>query len=44
MFFYKNFTITSAFRFEIALILTYLVKLFRTIIKLTLASISTISI
>jgi len=41
---YRNFTITSVFRFEIALTFIYLVKLFRATTRLTLTSISIIDI
>ncbi len=44
MFFYKNFTITSALRFKIVLTFIYFVKLFRTTIKFTLTSIFIINI
>ncbi len=44
MFSYRNFTITSALRFEIVLIFTYFVKLFRAIIRFTLIDIFAINI
>ncbi len=44
MFFYKNFIITSALRSKIALIFIYFIKLFRTIIRFTLASVFAINI
>jgi len=44
MFFYKNFTITNTFRFEIVLTFIYLVKLFRATIKFTLIDIFAIDI
>ncbi len=44
MSFYRNFTITSALRFRIALTFTYFVKLFRTTIKFTLTNVFAINI
>ncbi len=44
MFFYKNFTIIDALRFEIVLTFTYFVKLFRTTIRFTLTNIFVINI
>ena len=44
MFFYRNFTITNALKFRIALTFTYFVKLFRTIIRFTLANVFVINI
>ncbi len=44
MFSYRNFIITSALKFKIALIFTYFVKLFRTIIKFILTNIYAINI
>ncbi len=44
MFFYRNFTITNALRFEIALIFTYFVRLFRATIRFTLTNVFAINI
>ncbi len=44
MFFYKNFTITSALKSRIVLTFTYFVKLFRAIIKSTLIDVFVINI
>jgi len=44
MFFYKIFIITSTLKFEIALIFTYFVKLFRTTIRFTLIDVFAINI
>ncbi len=44
MFFYRNFTITSALKFEIVLIFIYFVKLFRAITRFTLTSVFAINI
>ena len=44
MFFYKKFTIKNIFKLEIVFAFIYLVKLFRAIIKLTLAKVLIINI
>ncbi len=44
MFFYRNFTIIDALRFEIVLIFTYFVRLFRATIRFILIDVFAINI